>query len=216
MIVDCHNTSNSSIPPGEEEGGGGGRQVWNISSQRTCHENRNDSFERASTEHGSVAITVFPSRLQNCGSMRAEACFDRVNTPRIVSFSKARMFHESRSSAIPFYLLDSKFRGDTTTQRSRTSYLRSSFFNNISPRPPLPSLPPLPLLVAITPHREIEKFEWSTEEGLRGSDKILFRLCRSAKLEFHRFDYANFSNPFACLIRYNNNEWKGSRSDYLF
>lgn len=54
------------------------------------------------------------ARMQNCGSMRAEACSDRVNTPRIVSFSKARMFHGSRSSAIPFYLL---FRNSGTRQQ---------------------------------------------------------------------------------------------------
>lgn len=65
------------------------------------------------TEHGSIAITV-SIRMQNCGSMRAEAYFDRVNTPRIVSFSKARMFHGSRSSAIPFYLL---FRNSGTRQQ---------------------------------------------------------------------------------------------------
>ena len=53
-------------------------------------------------------------RMQNCGSMRAEACSDRVNTPRIVSFSKARMFHGSRSSAIPVLFALSKFRYTTT------------------------------------------------------------------------------------------------------
>lgn len=84
------------------------------------------------------------ARMQNCGSIRAEACSDRVNTPRIVSFSKARMFHESRSSAIPFYLL---FRNSGTRQqwpRLRTTPQLSralpEFFNNISNASPRVSI----------------------------------------------------------------------------
>lgn len=61
----------------------------------------------------------------------------------------SRMFHGSRSSAIPFYLLFRNSRyNDNNAPRIATSYSRSSFLTTFRERlspyvPPLPSLPPI-------------------------------------------------------------------------
>lgn len=126
--------------------------------------------------------------MQNCGSMRAEAYFDRVNTPRIVSFSKARMFHGSRSSAIPFYLL---FRNSGTRQQCFASRpaICVRVFNSISN-----TCPRIVVLVAGAPDlRSVSKLKIRPRVLTPGTDKISFYLVtvlfNSAVPTFYRCEY---------------------------
>lgn len=107
----------------------------------TYHENRNDSFESGTRKRCNHRVPIPVAKLRlDAGWSVLRSC--KYTSDRFLFESPNVSWKSVECDSVLFAL--SKFRSDTTTQRSanRDQLFAIEFFNNISPRPPLfPLLP---------------------------------------------------------------------------